>query len=667
MEYPDQLRQPARLEPGRSSPLKDLLDEAAARDPSDEQPIDRVLADLCPTGAGHELARAARRLLADGLLPMPGMVYRTVRLLAEASPLTAGDVSKPLSVTQPPLAGLRGQSVGRDAERTQAVHELTRRPSGVSLVCITGPSGVGKTRLASEIMQAAGQAGFAPRLRISLGPARRLRECEDPALPVYDALLDLLIALGIQPLDVPETLEGRQARYRAMLKDRRPLIVLDGVVDGDQVLPLLPPAQGAVMVISRRPLSGLSGWRPADLPLTPLDRDAARLLVQRCFRAAGHEPSEAVIMAIRDWGGGMPVPIMAVSRWMITTATQEQVPFEVLVERFRSVRQAAETGAGSSNGEDPAVITMKVLFIMLRPEQQLVIHVFGTMPVIEADIPTICLSTGLSQDQVRGALAGLAELGWVARRPHNGFVMDGNIAAYDGTTGLVGAAGEVSPGEALVGLVRQAELSLRELRKLMTAPEIKARAAVRDWVDDLMYEQWRAERELAAVLLDTAAGAADPRSAHGLASVFMDITELAEPKSAPDGWRETQRYITPVLQIARAANDPKLEARALQRFGGDELRQEAAGRAAELFSRALDCAQRADEEQLSREIEAALGRAVSQAGRELKPSGPPPPPDGSTDPVPEDGLKKIGAAVTSGGPEAPGRPMLFGSHRARTW
>lgn len=661
MEYPDQLNQRVKTGSGYPGSLGDLLNEAAARDPSDKQLIDQVLADLCPTGASHELARAARRLLADGLLPMPGMVYRAVRLLAEVSPLTAGDVSKPMRPPPPPTAGLRGQSVGRDAERTKAVHELTRRPSGVSLVCITGPAGVGKTRLASEIMQAVDQAGFAPRLRISLGPARRLREREDPALPVYDALLDLLIALGIQRSDVPKTLEGRQARYRDMLKDRRPLIVLDSAVDGDQVLPLLPPEQGAVMVISRRPLSGLSGWRPADLPLTPLDRDAGRLLVQRCFRAAGHEPSEAVIMAIRDWGGGMPVPIMAVSRWMITAATREQVPFEVLVERFRSVRQVAETGAGPSNGEDPAVITMNVLFTMLSPEQQLVIHVFGSMPVIEADIPTICLSTGLSQNQVLGALVGLEELGWVARRPHNGFVMDGNLAAYAGATGPGGAVSAVSPGKALDGLVLRAELRLRELRKLMTAPEIKARAAVRDWVDDLVYEQWRAERELAAVLLDTAAGATDPRSAQSLASAFMAITELTS--SAPDGWRETQRYIAPVLQIARAANDLKLEARALQRFGGDELRQGAAGRAAELFSRALDCAQRADEEQLSREIEVTLRDAMDAV---QPPSGLPGPtePDGggpATGTTPGPGV--IERALDE--QNAPRQPVLFGSPRVR--
>lgn len=656
-EYPDQLRQPAPLEPGRSSPLKDLLDEAAARDPSDEQLIDQALDDLCPTGARHELARAARRLLADGLLPMPGMVYRAVRLLAEASPLTAGDVSKPMSVAPSPTDSLPGQSVGRDAERTQAVHELTRRPSGVSLVCITGPSGVGKTRLASEIMQAAGQAGFAPRLRISLSPAWRLREREDPALPVYDALLDLLIALGIQPSDVPGTLDGRQARYRAMLKDRRPLIVLDGAVDGGQVLPLLPPEQGAVVVISRRPLSGLSGWRPADLPLTPLDRDAARLLVQRCFRAAGHKPSETVIMAIRDWGGGMPVPIMAVSRWMIMAVTREQVSFEVLAERFRSVRQVAETGAGPSNGEDPAVITMNVLFTMLSPEQQLITWMFGSLPVIEADIPTICLSTGLSQDQVLGALVGLEELGWVARRPHNGFAMDGNIAAYAVASGPGGAAGEVSPGKALAGLAGQAELRLRELRKLMTAPEIKARAAVRDWVD----EQWRAERELAAVLLDTAAGASDPRPAQGLARVFMDITELTG--SAPDGWRETQRYIAPVLQIARAADDPQLEARALRRFGGDELRQEAPGRAAELFSRALDCAQGADEEQLSHEIDAALGDARAKVPP--LPGPPPPANPASGAPVAETAPGPGVIEEALGDQNAPDQPVLFGSPRVR--
>ena len=631
MEYPDQLKQRVKTVSGYSGSLGDLLDEAAARDPSARQLIDQALANLCPTGTSHEWARATRHLLAEGLLPTPAMVYQAVRLLAAVSPLTASDVSNPLRPAPSPTAGLPGQSVGRDAERNQAVQELTRRPSGVSLVCLTGPAGVGKTRLAGEIMQTVEQAGFAPRLRISLGPALRLGEREDPALPVYDALLDLLIALGIRPSDVSPTLDGRAAQYRAALKDRCPLILLDGAVDENQVLALLPPERGAVLVTSRLPLSGRSHWQAVDLPLTPLDRDAARLLIQRCFRAAGQEPSEEVIAAIRDGCGGMPVPIIAVSRWMITTA-------------------------GRADGEE-AALTMDVLFSMLTPEQQLIARMFRSLPLAEADIPAISLSTGLSQDQVLEALAGLEDLGWVARRPHNGFVIDGNFAACTGATGPGGATDAVSPGEALAGLVLQAELRLRELRKLMTAPEIKTRPAVRDWA----YEQWRAERELAAVLLDTAAGATDPRPARGLASVFMNLSELTG--SAPDAWRETQRFVAPLLLIARAANDPQLEARALRRFGADELRQGAAGRAAELFKKAVDCAQEAGEEQLSDEIDVALRHALALV----------PPPSRSPQPVEAD-AGGAGTETTAGpgviegvltDQSAPRQPALFGSPRVR--
>jgi hypothetical protein len=661
VEYPDQLK--VRVASGRPYPhsLEDLLDEAAARDPA----VEEVLAGLGREGTHHEFVRrATRHLLAEGLLPAPGMVYRTVRLLAEASPLTAGDLNWPVGPFPLPvlgaLAGPRDQSAGRDVERTRAVRELTRRPSGVSLLCISGPAAVGKTRLADEIMKDAARTGFTWLLRISLRPARPGSEREELAIPAYDALLDALVALGIPQPQIPARLDARQVIYQAALKGRRPLILLDGAVDESQVLPLLPAGDGAVVVTSRRPLSGLSGWRATQRPLHPLDRAASRLLIQRCFRAAGQEPDDEVIAAISGWGRGNPVPLVAVSRWMITTASREEVSWKVLTERFESVRQAIEAGhrAGAQlpDGLD-ADITMNALFSMLNPAEQLIVHMFGSLPVTFADIPTACLSTGLSQDQVAEALEQLINLGWVARRPHGGFVIDGHVAAYARVAGAPGTSAAPSPEQAVTWLVSRTELRLRQLRELMTAREIASRPAVRAWV----YERWRAERESAAAVLEVAAGTADAGQARGLSSAFMDIAVLTNP--AEDGWRETQRFVAPILRIARAASDRRLEAMALWRFGADDLRQGASASGAALLSQAMHVAQAADDAQLIRMIAPALEQAERETADLEMVTGPA---DGIDDPDPEPHAAGPGVLERKlGSGDVPRGSVLFGARRAR--
>ncbi|WP_344671699.1 NB-ARC domain-containing protein [Catenulispora yoronensis] len=163
------------------------------------------------------------------------------------------------------LDGLDAALVSEDGQGTAAA------------VCvIAGTAGVGKTSLAVH---------WAHRHR-ALFPDGQLYinlHGYDPGDPVEagQALTRFLIALGVEPSAVPVEVEERSALYRTLLAERRMLVVLDNAAAVGQVRPLLPGADGClVLVTSRSRLSGLvarDGAHRATLEVFP-EAEAVHLL-----------------------------------------------------------------------------------------------------------------------------------------------------------------------------------------------------------------------------------------------------------------------------------------------------------------------------------------------------------------------------------------------------
>jgi hypothetical protein len=402
MEYPDQLRTPVPTERPGFDALDDFLWETASWDPAVEPLLEKTRRD----GADQGPAAAARRLLDEPLVTEPGMVYRLVRLLAEAGELNTDNLAaprcgppggtRPGSVGDPLGAAL--PLVGRETELSRADHGATRRRGGVSVLCITGPAGTGKTRLARAIVTAIGQqAPVGDQLQICLSSAAPGPRNRQLARTPYDALAELLAQLCVREADIPATFAGRRARYAAELADRRPVILLDGVIDESQVLPLLPPRQGSVVVTGRAPLTGLNDWGAESLLLGPLSRIGSRLLIKQVFATFGIEPDDRITDALYEWCAGVPGPTILIARWLATAARTEGLPLETLIERIPAVR-------------DGEAATAAVLGL-LGEDQQAVVRTLGLLQVPEADIWTVCLSTGLSQDRTRAALEQLTDMG----------------------------------------------------------------------------------------------------------------------------------------------------------------------------------------------------------------------------------------------------------------
>jgi hypothetical protein len=545
MEHPDQLKTPAPAGQRGYGDLDDFLWDAASWDPAAEQ----VLLDVCHHGTREELVAAARRLLDERLLTEPAMVDRLIWLLTEAGALDPGHLAaaagEPGS-TQPGAPGdPPGPAIpmtGRETESVWGQREATHRRDGLSIVCITGPAGIGKTRLARAIVEAIGGPQPSRRLEVSLSSAAPGNQDHQLATAPHAALLDLLIQAGMGASDVPATLEGRRACYLEMLAGQRAVLLIDGAIDESQVLPLLPPTRGSVVVTSRSALTGLSDWDARYISLEPLNRAGSRQLAQHAFEALEAEAPDAVIAAICEWCAGVPGSIILVCRWMAATAAAEGLALETLTERIRA---AHAEGARAT-----------AIFGLLQADQQAVVRALGWLQLPVADLTTVCLATGLSQDRAQAALDQLTRMGLTSSAAPTWTMMP--LAA---SWARVPGWGQVTDAEAepILGPVLDLyRLRAENLRDVLTASPPGSLPVLRAWAE----ERWQAGQAGRSAILRAAAGSPCPALGRRLAAVVMDVAAYAE--EGETGWHETEQSIGPVLRIANDAGDRQLEERALE-------------------------------------------------------------------------------------------------------
>ncbi len=179
-------------------------------------------------------------------------------------------------------------------------------PKRAPVAVVVGGPGVGKSCLVTHAARLA-RAGF-PDGQLYLNLAATSDEPRDPGLMLAEALR----ALSIAGSAIPNSLVERAALYRSLLVDRRMLVVLDDAGHADQVVPLLPGADGcAVLITSRTLLTQLPGARHIDLDV--LRRVEARELFTGIVGRdrVEREPGEAD--AILDCCGNLPLAIRIAS------------------------------------------------------------------------------------------------------------------------------------------------------------------------------------------------------------------------------------------------------------------------------------------------------------------------------------------------------------------
>jgi hypothetical protein len=236
------------------------------------------LGDELGVSPSAEVQRAYLAVLdQDRVLPatVPAASTGAAAAAALAAPVGPADPAAPALPRPGMLPPDVADFTGRDAAAARLRRLLTGAggSTAVPLAVLAGAAGTGKTALAVHLAHRLRDRFPDGQLFVDLhgtGPVE--------AAPA-DVLARFLRALGVAAADLPGRLEERVELYRALLADRRVLVVLDDAAGHGQVRPLLPGGPGcAVLVTCRRGLTGLG----TDLTrLDVLDRPAALELLGR--------------------------------------------------------------------------------------------------------------------------------------------------------------------------------------------------------------------------------------------------------------------------------------------------------------------------------------------------------------------------------------------------
>ncbi|PBC71060.1 DNA-binding SARP family transcriptional activator [Streptomyces sp. TLI_235] len=299
----------AEIEAGRHHGLVADLARLAAEHPMREAFHRQLMIALHRGGRAPEalaVYRSLRATLVDhlGVEPSASVQQLHHEILAadaqpSAPPVTPA-ASPERSAAPSQLPADPSVFAGRQEEITALIRHLG---GGGGTVLITGMGGIGKTALAVHA---------AHRLRPDYPDGHLYADMRGfgsgDARTAEQLLARFLTDLGLAPSAVPADLDDRSARYRAVLADRRVMIILDNVRDTAQIADLLPgPGRSAVIVTSRHRLPSLPN--AVHLGLAPLDDTAQRgLLAALCGeeRAAGdRESADRILEAC----GGMPLAL----------------------------------------------------------------------------------------------------------------------------------------------------------------------------------------------------------------------------------------------------------------------------------------------------------------------------------------------------------------------
>jgi DNA-binding SARP family transcriptional activator/tetratricopeptide (TPR) repeat protein len=441
--------------------------------------------------------QAARGVLIDelGTEPGPDLQGLHQQMLA-GDPGLAAAPGRPAE-PEPPPAEVRFSLPPGPAAFTGREDEVERiTGAGAAVRAISGMPGVGKTALAVHA---------AHRLRDRF-PDRQLfidlrghTPGQEP-VSAERALAALLTATGADPRSLPGDLAGRAGLWRDRMAGQRALLVLDNAASSAQVAPLLPGADGClVLVTSRRQLADLPGPVDGVMVETLPPEQAGEMFVGLAPRAAG-DPAGAVA-ELAGLAGFLPLAVSLLAR------VYNRHPSWALADL------AAETRASllSLTAErDSVAAALEVSWQHLDPGQQ---DFFRCLSLHPGTVTDAYAAAALGSVPLARAVAHLDALhgeGLLTETGYRRYGMHDLVRRY---TADRAAAGPAAGREAAVGRVLdyyqhtadRAEALLARHGRIGAAPAAAAPAAAPDLPDGAAALAWaRAERAGLAACLDYA-------------------------------------------------------------------------------------------------------------------------------------------------------------------
>jgi DNA-binding SARP family transcriptional activator len=330
-----ELRMEAELALGRHAELIGELQRMQATHPLRERPAGLLMLALYRAGRQAEALEVYRRLrqrLGDELGIDPGPEIRALhesllRGETATAPPTVHPGPDPMDRLPPSVSDF----TGRERELKRA-HGIVSRfaadaevPGRSPAIAVVGLAGVGKTAFALHLARTVARNFPDGLLFVDLQGFSG-----HPVAP-RAALETLLRALGMPPDEVPTDLHEQQARYRAILADRRVLVLLDDARDEAQVRPLLPPGSRCLgLVTSRQHMPGLDSVRTVVLDVLPAE-DATRFLAAIVGEErVDRDPGAGRVV---DLCGGLPLAVRIAGARLAARPNWSLAEFATRLER----------------------------------------------------------------------------------------------------------------------------------------------------------------------------------------------------------------------------------------------------------------------------------------------------------------------------------------------
>jgi tetratricopeptide (TPR) repeat protein len=306
-----------------------------------------------------------------------------------------GTESSPVSVRQT-LPRDIAAFTGRDDELRnllRAVEDGAQTGRPVVVHAIDGMAGVGKSALA---VHAAHQlTGNFPdgQLFVRLDAHTPGQRPVDPS----DALSALLRETGMDPSQIPVTLDEKERLWRDRLAGKRILLLLDDAATHRQVRPLVPGVGGcAVLVTSRRRLAALEGAVPLPLDILPPDQ-AAELFA----RLTGRTVEPGAIAELMRLAGYLPLAIRLLAGRLLHR------PKWTVIHLADELAAARDRSAAIGATDESLSAAFDLSYNRLPKKRQRFIRQLGLHPGTDIDVYAAAALTALDLKGARAEMDAL--------------------------------------------------------------------------------------------------------------------------------------------------------------------------------------------------------------------------------------------------------------------